>query len=401
MRVHFHPAFRERPRLAWFPGSLADAVTVYEPELPARDLLLEVHAPSLVERIERSKLRELGFLSAAAVVDATRAVAEGGGRALALPGVGGHHAGRAFYGGMCLVNDVAVALTDLRRSRPWRVAVLDTDAHHGDGSLELLGPDEETLYSCVCTEGFPPPYPETFDLRVAPGLQPEAYLEAVLGSFASQAARFRPELMIWYFGFDVLEGEYASLGFHSDVFRRLAEGIASLADELAEGRLVAVLGGGKDPGRAQQALNAVIEGLSSQHPVSAVPAVLASAEASQAVEEAPVPKRVSREWVELTFGPLGSGEQEVEVGPKRLTPRGALEQLGLGYEDIDPIDLVTVEATRRWAVRYFDPEDRRVVVMEFGLDFSIASETRVHVKEWMGPAYYEFGWDVGCPWSLG
>jgi hypothetical protein len=39
--------------------------------------------------------------------------------------------------------------------------------------------------------------------------------------------------------------------------------------------------------------------------------------------------------------------------------------------------------------------------MEFGPEFSIVSETRVHVKEWMGSAYYDFPWNVGCPWSLG
>lgn len=398
MRVYFHPTFRERPRLAWFPGSLVEAVTLHEPEEPERELLLEVHAPSLVERVERSKLRDLGFLSAAAVVAATRDVAEGGGRALAVPGVGGHHAGRAFCGGMCLLNDVAVALADLRQRGPWRVAILDTDAHHADGTLELLGPDPETLYVCVCTEGFPPPYPESFDLRVAPGLQPEAYLEQVLGAFALQARRFGPDLVIWYFGFDLLEGEYASLGFQTDLLRRLAEGIASLADELAGGRLLAVLGGGKDPGRAEQALTAVVQGLSSSAELAPVPAAVgASAEADG---QAP-PKQASREWVELTFGPLGAGEQEVRLGSDRLTPRLTLERLGLSYEDIDPIDLVTIEEGRRWVVRYFDPEDRRVVVMEFGPEFSIVSETRIHVKEWMGAAYYDFPWDVGCPWSLG
>jgi acetoin utilization deacetylase AcuC-like enzyme len=397
VRVHFHPAFRDRPRLAWFPGSLREAVTVQEPEEPTRDLVLQVHSTSLVERIERSRLRDLGFLSVGAVVGATRTVAETGGRAVALPGVGGHHAGKAFYGGMCLLNDVAVALADLRRDRPWRVAILDTDAHHADGSLEVLGPDPETLYFCVCTEGFPPPYPETFDLRVSPGLEADTYLETVLASFASRARQFRPELVIWYFGFDLLEGEYASLGFETDFLRRLGEGVASLADELAEGRLVAVLGGGKDPDRAEQALCAVIEGLSSEQPARVPAALPASVEAADGWQ---APKRVSKEWVEMTFGPLGAGEQEVQVGSERLTARGVLEQLGLSYEDIDPIDLVTVEADRRWVVRFFDAEDRRVVVVEFGPEFSIASETRVHVKEWMGADYYDFPWSVGCPWSL-
>ncbi len=392
MRVYFHPAFRERPRLGWFPGSLADAVALRGPETPARELLLEVHAPTLVEQIEESQHRDLALLSAGVVLAGTRDVAESGGRAVALPGVGGHHSGRAFYGGMCLFNDVAIALADLRRRRPWRVAVLDTDAHHADGSLDVLGPDPETLYGCLCIEGFAPPYPETFDVRVGPGLEPDAYLETALGAFAPQVRRFRPELLIWYFGFDLLEGEYASLGFQSDLLQRLAEGLIFLADEVAGGRLLAVLGGGKEPRRAEEALAAVIGGLASNGSMPDLPEV----ERRDALATAP-----TREWVEMTFGPLGAGKQEVTVGSASVTPRRALDQLGLSYEDIDPIDLVPVEEGKRWAVRYFDPEDRRVVVMEFGPEFSIVSETRVHVKEWMGAAYYDFSWDVGCPWSLG
>lgn len=392
MRVYFHRAFRERTRLAWFPGSLEHAVALREAEIPARELLLEVHAPTLVEQIEQSQLRDLALLSAGAVLAGTRDVAESGGRALALPGTGGHHAGRAFYGGMCLFNDVAIALADLRRRRPWRVAVLDTDAHHADGSLEVLGPDPETLYGCVCIEGFAPPYPETFDVRVGPGLEPDAYLERALGAFAPRVRQFRPELLIWYFGFDLLEGEYASLGFQSDLLRRLAEGLVFLADEVAGGRLLAVLGGGREPRRAEEALAAVISGLASPGSIPDLPEV----ERREAPAKAP-----TREWVEMTFGPLGAGKQEVTVGSASVTPRQALDHLGLSYEDIDPIDLVPVEEGKRWVLRYFDPEDRRVVVMEFGPEFSIVSETRVHVKEWMGAAYYDFGWDVACPWSLG
>jgi hypothetical protein len=293
---------------------------------------------------------------------------------------------------MCLFNDVAIAVADLRRRRRWRVAVLDTDAHHADGSLDVLGPDIDTLYGCVCIEGFAPPYPETFDVRVGAGLESEAYLETALGAFAPRVRRFRPELIVWYFGFDLLDGEYASLGFHSDLLWHLAAGLVSLADEVARGRLLAVLGGGKEPGQAQEALAAVISGLASSGSLPDLPGV----ERTEAPARAP-----SREWVEMTFGPLGAGKQEVTVGAASVTPRRALEQLGLSYEDIDAIDLIPVEEGERWALRYFDPEDRRVVVMEFGPDFSIVSETRVHVKEWMGDDYYGFNWPAGCPWSLG
>src|SRR6266496_4318259 len=67
-RVYFHPSFRERPRLAWLPGSLGEVSTLLEvDEVPGRDPLLRVHAPSLVERVERSRLRALALRSSAVV----------------------------------------------------------------------------------------------------------------------------------------------------------------------------------------------------------------------------------------------------------------------------------------------------------------------------------------------
>lgn len=398
VRLYFHPSFVERPRLSWLPGSLGDLATTHVSEVPTEELLLRVHAPSLVERMERSKLRELALLSSAVVTTAARDVRTRGGTAIALPAVGGHHAGRAFFGGMCLLNDVAIALSDLRAQAPWRAAVLDTDAHHADGSLDTLGPDTDTMYVCVCTEGFPTPYPETLDVRVAPGMSADAYVTAALGEYVPRARRFRPDMLVWYMGFDMLQGEYGSLGFGVDLIRRLAQGVASLADEVTGGRLLVVLGGGKDGHRAEEAIRAVVGGVSTPGPLLDLPTPAALEK-----EEGARPRRVSRasrEWMEMTFGPLGSGTQEVTIGSETLSAREVLSRMGVWAEDLDPIDLVTVEESKRWAVRFFDGEDRRIVLMEFAADLAVLSEARVHVREWMGDDYYQFDWPAGCPWSL-
>jgi hypothetical protein len=404
VRLFYHPSFLGRPRLSWLPGSLRELAATQVSDVPARALLLRVHALSLVERVERSKLRELALLSAAVVTTAAKDVRTRGGRVIALPAVGGHHAGRGFLGGMCLLNDVAIALSDLRTQGPWRAAVLDTDAHHADGSLDALGPDTETMYVCVCTEGFPPPYPEKFDVRVAPGMSADAYLTAALEAYVPRVRRFQPDTLVWYMGFDLLEGEYASLGFGTDLIRRLAQGLASLADEVTGGRLLVVLGGGKDPRRAEEAIGAVVGGLSAPGPLPDLPAPTAVEERDGVPAAGRVARvsrdRVSREWMEMTFGPLGSGTQEVTVGSETLGGREVLARMGVWGEDLDPIDLLTVQEGRRWAVRFFDGEDRRVVLMEFSADLAILSEARVPIREWMGESYFEFDWPAGCPWSL-
>lgn len=395
VRVWFHPTFRQRPRLSWLPGDLGDVSLRQPGEVPDRELLHRVHAASLVERVERSRLSELALLSCATVVAAARDVQTHGGAAVALPALGGHHAGRAFYGGMCLLNDVAVALSDLRREGAWRTSILDTDGHHADGTFNALGPDAETMYVCVCTEGFPPPYPEKYDVRVEPGVSADAYLERVLAAFVPRVTRFRPDMLVWYLGYDVLEGEYASLGFATDLFARLASVLASLAQAVTNGRILVVLGGGKDPVLAEASIRAVVRGLASPEPLP--PAALTAAEPA---EPEVMGRQPSREWVEMTFGPLASGRQEVTIGGETLPGRALMDQLGIWGEDIDPIDIVTVDEGKRWAIRYFDGEDRRFVVMEFSPELTILSETRVHASQWMGDDYYEFDWPAGCPWPL-
>lgn len=393
-RVYFHPSFRERPRLAWLPGSLGEVSTLLRvDEVPGRDLLGRVHAPSLIERVERSRFSDLALRSSAVVVAAARDARARAGATVALPALGGHHAGRAFYGGMCLLNDLALALADLREGGPWRVAVVDTDAHHADGTLDVLGPDAGTMYVCVCTEGFPPPHPEKFDVRVGPGMSADAYLKATLSAFAPRARRFKPDMLVWYLGYDVLEGEYASLGFGTDLLVRLGHALAGLAAEVARGRIMVVLGGGKDPGRAEAAVRAAILGLSAPGTVPALPEPEPDGRATY-------PRKASREWVEMTFGPLGSGAQEVRVGADTLTGRDVLVRMGIWGEGIDPIDVVTIEEGGRWALRYFDGEDRRVAVIEFSPGLDLLSEVRVHIREWMGDDYYAFDWPAGCPWAL-
>jgi hypothetical protein len=179
---------------------------------------------------------------------------------------------------------------------------------------------------------------------------------------------------------------------------RLGRALASLAEAVTGGRILLVLGGGKDPQRAEAAIRAAVRGLSTPEPLP--PAVLAAPEPAEEKAVVAVQGEPSREWVEMTFGPLASGRQEVRIGEEVLTGRAVLDGLGIWGEDIDPIDIVTVEEGRRWAIRYFDGEDRRFVVMEFSPELAILSETRVHARQFMGDDYYEFDWPAGCPWPL-
>ncbi|MEX0900725.1 MAG: histone deacetylase family protein [Gammaproteobacteria bacterium] len=73
-----------------------------------------------------------------AVLEAQRLVAAGARAAFALTRPPGHHAGRNFYGGYCYANSAAIAAQAFRDGGAARVAVLDVDYHHGNGTQEIF-----------------------------------------------------------------------------------------------------------------------------------------------------------------------------------------------------------------------------------------------------------------------
>ena len=83
---------------------------------------------------------EAAQAGAACAIDAARAVAQPGGprAAFALTRPPGHHAGSDFYGGYCFLNNSALAAQALREAGLARVAVLDVDYHHGNGTQEIF-----------------------------------------------------------------------------------------------------------------------------------------------------------------------------------------------------------------------------------------------------------------------
>ncbi len=89
------------------------------------------------------------ILAATAVADtASQLVAAGAPAAYALCRPPGHHAGRRFFGGSCYLNNAAVAVARLR-STVGRVAVVDIDAHHGNGTQEIFYADPTVWYGSV------------------------------------------------------------------------------------------------------------------------------------------------------------------------------------------------------------------------------------------------------------
>jgi acetoin utilization deacetylase AcuC-like enzyme len=204
---------------------------------------------------------EAALLAAGAVVEAVDHVLGGvtSTRAIAVVRPPGHHAERDKAMGFCLFNNVAVGAAHARARGLSRVAVVDYDVHHGNGTQWSFYADASVLF--VSSHQFPF-YPGTgavdeigsdaglgftVNLPVAAGAT-DADIERLYAQVALPILRqFRPELILLSAGFDAHEDDpLGGMRLTTGCFGRLTSAIAGIADECCQGRLVAVTEGGYD-----------------------------------------------------------------------------------------------------------------------------------------------------------
>ena len=265
--VFYHPSFSRRSyltqgaRLEDFPEAIdhliaQDNVILYESPLIEEEWILKVHSPELIEGVERDHLCSTAWHSVGGVVLAGEKICTNEiNNAFALIGAGGHHSGRDYFGGYCCFNDVVITITYLREIHNiQRFAIMDTDAHHGDGTRDLLKNDPDVLHVCCCGMEYESPDGTKVDIR-APGSfwgfrsksdqnVDEQYANHVKTEFYHRVMDFKPDLIFWYFGFDTHTGDYGSLGLSGHCFQKIARFMKQTAEEASGGRLEVVLGGG-------------------------------------------------------------------------------------------------------------------------------------------------------------
>ena len=95
-----------------------------------------------------------------------------------------------------------------------------------------------------------------------------------------------------------------------------------------------------------------------------------------------------REEFERQYGQLWSGASALAIEGVTYELEEVMHRIGFGFEGLRLIDAPRVEAGR-YAIRFFDGEERRIVCLEFGADLNLLEEHRVHIAEWLGDAYFE------------
>ncbi len=204
---------------------------------------------------------ETGILAAGSIVDLALRVARGEARrAFAAIRPPGHHAERTHPMGFCLLNNVAIAARALQAEAGIeRVAILDWDVHHGNGTQHSFENERDVLFAS--THQFPF-YPGTGALSETGGGAGEgATLNVPLPAGSGDAEygaafdqilvpvlrEFRPQVILVSAGFDAhARDPLASMQVSTAGFRCFAARVRAVADEICDGRLIVTLEGGYD-----------------------------------------------------------------------------------------------------------------------------------------------------------
>ena len=221
---------------------------------------------------------DAALAAAGSAIDLTGAVLDGQfRRGLALIRPPGHHAEADRAMGFCLFNNVAVAAASARARGAARVAVVDWDVHHGNGTQNIFYADPSVMYLSVHQYPF---YPgtgaadeigegkgrgTTINVGLAAGCGDADLLATFDRVFVPALIEFEPELVLISAGFDAHRADpLAGLRVTEAGYRAMSERLCRVADRVAGGRVVALLEGGYDLGALGRSLVEVLEVLDPQ-----------------------------------------------------------------------------------------------------------------------------------------
>lgn len=204
---------------------------------------------------------EVSFDAAGAAIGAVDGALDGrAGHAFVLCRPPGHHALPDRGMGFCLLNNVAIAAAHARARGIARVAIIDWDVHHGNGTEAVFLEDPAVFYASTHQAPFYPftgmasergrgaGHGATLNIPLEAGSGDAALLRSLTGQIVPALEEFAPDLLLVSAGYDAHRNDpLAMLEATDEGFRIMTRTVVDLAGALCDGRLIFILEGGYDP----------------------------------------------------------------------------------------------------------------------------------------------------------
>ncbi len=285
------PARAEAVRDALIAAGIATRGTQVATRAASDGELAAVHGGSYLSELERVVPGQTGWLDAdtyfsprtwdaalaavgASCELATRVMSGALSQGIAVVRPPGHHATRDRAMGFCLLNNVAAAAAAARAAGAARVAIVDWDVHHGNGTQDIFWNDPSVLY--ISVHQFPY-YPgtgaptelggdaargATLNVGLPAGSGDDVYAAVFDHVFLPAIGRFRPDLILVSAGFDAFEHDpLAGMRVTHAGFAAMAQRLRYAADRVCGGRIISVLEGGYDLDGLAGGMTAVLSAL--------------------------------------------------------------------------------------------------------------------------------------------
>jgi acetoin utilization deacetylase AcuC-like enzyme len=247
------------------------------PEPADERWLLSVHPPKYIERVRHlcslsglldqsdtpTEPRSFGtaLLAVGAAVRCCDAVIGGEAqRAFAAVRPPGHHAEHDRAMGFCLFANISIAARYLQQHHGvGKVAIVDFDVHHGNGTQDVFEADPSVLFvslhqdprTCYPGSGYKwekgvrEGLGTTLNIPFSPGSGDDKYLAAIDSQVLPALDAFKPEMLLLSAGFDAHHDDpLAQIQLSEDGFAAITERLVSAADQHCDGKIVSLLEGG-------------------------------------------------------------------------------------------------------------------------------------------------------------
>lgn len=217
-------------------------VILFESETVPDEFLLKVHTAEMINQVKRTVHYEESLRSVGGTIWASEKIVKREiNNALVFIGDGGHHSHRSYFWGGCYFNHTAVAVAYLRKKLGVKkIAVVDTDTHHADGTRDFFKDDENVLHLCFCHSNFSDEN-NNVDVAVSYGISDEDYLSMVEKELP-RVIKFKPEIIHWICGNDTHRDSYGLRSLTEKCYPNLAKIIKQTAEKVCEDKLLVNIG---------------------------------------------------------------------------------------------------------------------------------------------------------------